>query len=102
MSAWVLLMCLLGQSDGGMSPPPPPPEAIPEGLVFPRVIRTPGKVCIESLDEAGAVKTECRAEEELRSPPQFVPQAEPPSSAVADLGVLGGGLLATNGALFPE
>ena len=60
MSAWVVVMLMLGQSDGGLSTPPLPPEVVPEAITFPRVIRSPGEVCIEALDESGAVKRECK------------------------------------------
>ncbi len=96
-SAWVVL-CLLGQLDGGLSPPPPPPETIPEGVDFPRVIRTPGKVCIESIDDAGALKRDCRLDEP-NAPAKLAPK-EPPSRLVGSLNVLGGLLLIE--ALVPE
>ena len=94
---------MLGQSDGGLSPPPLPPEAVPEGITFPRVIRNPGEVCVESLDESGAVRRECKPEKEVHAPPKPAPvDSEPLSRAVADFGVHGGGLLVSTGALFPE
>lgn len=90
MSAWVVLY-LLGQVDGGLSPPPPPPPTIPEGVDFPRVIRTPGRVCIESLDAAGALKRDCRLDEPVA--PAKPAQKEPPSRLVGSVNVLGGLLL---------
>jgi hypothetical protein len=60
-------------------------------------------VCIESLDESGAVKRECKPEKEVHAPPKPPPpDSEPPSRAVADFGVHGGGLLVDFGGLFPE
>jgi hypothetical protein len=104
MSAWVVVLLMLGQSDGGLSIPPPPPEVVPEGLTFPRVIRNPGEVCVESLEDSGAVKRECKPEKELRTPPKAgAREPEPLSRAVADFGVHGGGLLlTTGGGLSPE
>ena len=87
-AAWVVLL-LLGQGDGGLSPPPPPPEAPPESA-YPRVIRTPGKVCVESLEASGAVKTDCRLEQEGSPTPRWRKAKEPASRVVADLGLLGG------------
>jgi hypothetical protein len=102
ISAWVVVL-MLGQSDGGLSPPPLPPEAVPEGITFPRVIRNEGEVCVESLDESGAVKRECKPEKEVHAPPKPPPvDTEPLSRAVVDFGVHGGGLLVSTGALFPE
>jgi hypothetical protein len=102
ISACAVLL-LLGQADGGLSTPPLPPEVVPEGITFPRVIRNPGEVCVESLDEGGAVKRECKPEKEVHAPPKPPPaDPEPLSRAVADFGVHGGGLLVTNGGLLPE
>lgn len=103
MSAWVVVMLVLGQSDGGLSTPPLPPEVVPEGLTFPRVTRNPGEVCVESLEESGAVKRECKPEQEVHAPPKPPPvDQEPLSRAVADFGVHAGGLLVSSGGLFPE
>lgn len=102
MSAWVVVMFVLGQADGGLSAPPLPPEVVPEGISFPRVIRNPGEVCVESLDEHGAVKRECKSEKEVHAPPKSIVDTEPASRAVADFGVHAGGLLVSSGGLFPE
>ena len=100
MGAWVALL-LLGQVDGGLSLPPPPPDAPPENA-FPRVVRTPGKVCVESLDASGAVKSDCRLEEEgVTPPPRWRRTKEPPSRIVAELGLLGG-VIFPSARLVPE
>jgi hypothetical protein len=101
MGAWVVVMVLMGQSDGGVSPPPPPPEVIPEGVTFPRVLRMPGKVCVESLEPTGAVKSECRVEGSGTASPMKAPvPTEPASRLVWSLNVLGGTLL--TGFTLPE
>lgn len=54
------------------APPPAPPLAgrpplRPKGVtaeerVFPRVVRKPGQVCVQSLDEKGSLQESCRPE----------------------------------------
>lgn len=52
-------------------PPAPPPVGRPplrpkgvtaEERVFPRVVRKPGQVCVQSLDDKGSLQESCRPE----------------------------------------
>ena len=99
MGVWAAI-CLLGQLDGGLAAPPAPPDVPAQDVALPRVLHFPGKVCVESLDEHGAVKRDCRLEKSGSTAQPRPVETEPLSRAVADLDVLGGVLIV--GAAVPE
>lgn len=57
--------------------PPPVPRRKPEE--YPRVVRRPGEVCLESLNDEGAVQLECRPDE--AAPRRVRPAAAPDERA---------------------
>lgn len=95
------MLMLLGQADGGISAPPLPPETAPEAA-FPRVIRTQGQVCVESLDASGAVKSECRAEGTPPAAPAAQEAVQEPAARLVGGAALHAGAVFQGGSAFLE